>query len=350
MKRVVMIGPSPSAKGGMASVIGVLLRNGYVDVGDCVFIPTHISGNRWQKALLAASSLLRLAGLLVRGQVSLLHAHVASDASFWRKSAFIVLARVFSCPVIFHLHSGEFPLFLSQRLNSWQRWFAHRVMRSSRCAFVLCHSAGTLLEQVGIGRVELMPNPIEIPRAVPPRLAGKDVLFLGRLDDKKGVYDLLRAFPALLAEHPQARLVLAGEGEVDQVRQLARELGIDAALELPGWIDAQQRTDLLAQAGAFVLPSRFEQMPMVVLEAMVAGTPVVATKVGAVDEMLEQGDCGVLVDVGSPTQLAAALIEVLGGGAQVEQRALRAQARVRTVYAVDVVLATLRRYYEELKR
>lgn len=349
MKRVVMIGPSPSAKGGMASVIGVMLRNGYADGGDCIFIPTHISGNRWQKAGLALRSLLHFAVLLLTGRVALLHAHVASDASFWRKSLFIMLARLFGCPVIFHLHSGEFPLFLAQRLTPWQRWIAHRVMRSSSCAFVLCHSAGILLEQLGVARVELMPNPIEIPALIPPRAAGKDVLFLGRLDDKKGVYDLLRAFPAVLAQQPQARLVLAGEGEVEQVRLLARELGIEAALVLPGWINAQQRTELLAQAGAFVLPSRFEQMPMVVLEAMVAGTPVVATRVGAVDEMLEHGACGVLVEVGSPAQLADGLIEVLGAGAPVAQRAQLAQVRVRAVYAVDVVLATLRRYYRELR-
>jgi glycosyltransferase involved in cell wall biosynthesis len=349
MKRVIMIGPSPSAKGGIATVIGTLLRNGYAEHGDCEFVATHVSGSTARKALTALRALLRVSWLLASGQAGLLHAHVASDASFWRKALFIRLAQLSGCPVIFHLHSGEFRLFLEQRMSARQRRFAQALMRRATCALVLSDDATALLRGVGVERVELLPNPIQIGASL-PRTPTAEILFLGRLDTKKGVYDLLRAFATVRARVPAARLVLAGEGELGQVRALAVALGLQDAVELPGWVGEEQRSALLARAGAFVLPSHFEQMPMVVLEAMVAGCPVVATRVGGVPCMLAGGECGHVVDVGDEAALAAAMIAVLSDAAEAAAMAARARARVGAEYAVEVVLARLRARYAELKR
>ena len=350
MKRVIMIGPAPSAKGGIATVIGILLRHGYAAHGDCEFVPTHVSGSTARKALTAARALLRVSWLLLSGQAGLLHAHVASDASFWRKALFIRLAQLCGCPVIFHLHSGEFRVFLHQRMSPRQRRFALDLMRRSTCALVLSDDATRLLQQeVGVARVELLPNPIPVA-VTQPRAPSADVLFLGRLDTKKGVYDLLRAFATVKAQVPGARLILAGEGEVPQVQALAAQLGVLDALVLPGWVGEEQRAALLATAGVFVLPSHFEQMPMVVLEAMVAGTPVVATSVGGVPRMLVDGACGHLVAVGDEAGLAAAITGVLTDAPQADAMAARARSRVVEEYAADVVLARLRARYAELKR
>ncbi|MFC7652960.1 glycosyltransferase family 4 protein [Pseudoduganella danionis] len=149
---------------------------------------------------------------------------------------------------------------------------------------------------------------------------------------------------------PEARLILGGEGEFTQVRELASTLGILDVLELPGWVDESQRSQLLARAAAFVLPSHFEQMPMTVLEAMVAGVPVVATRVGGVPCMLEHGDCGKLVDVGDLDALACALVEVLSDRPAAEAMAKRAHQRVLSEYEASVVLSRLQDRYAVLKQ
>ncbi|MYM41659.1 glycosyltransferase family 4 protein [Duganella qianjiadongensis] len=348
MKRVIMIGPSPSAKGGIATVIGTLLRVGYERDGHCRFIQTHISAGLVRKAWVALWALLRVTCLMATGQVALLHAHVASEASFWRKAIFIRVAQFFGCPVIFHLHSGEFRVFLEQRMSPGQRKFAVALMRRVDYALVLSDDAAQLLSGIGVRNIELLPNPIEINRVSPARQTSSEILFLGRLDNKKGVYDLLRAFKYVRDQVPEARLILGGEGEVAQVRELATALGILNAVELPGWVNEAQRSVLLARAAVFVLPSHFEQMPMTVLEAMVAGVPVVATRVGGVPCMLENGACGKLVDVADLDALASAITGLLVDRPAAQAMAERAHQRVLKEYEAGVVLSRLQERYAAL--
>ncbi|MFP5390659.1 MAG: hypothetical protein ACLGI6_03805, partial [Gammaproteobacteria bacterium] len=90
----------------MASVIRTLLEHGYETGGRCRFIATQTHKGAASKAVRAVAALAEFAVLLARGRVALLHVHVASGVSFWRKAAFIMLARAAGCPVIFHLHGG----------------------------------------------------------------------------------------------------------------------------------------------------------------------------------------------------------------------------------------------------
>ena len=132
-------------RGGIASVIGILLAHGYEDDGSCRFIPTHVDGSRVRKAICAAHALARLTGLLVRGKVALLHVHVASGPSFWRKAVFIGVARLFGRPVLFHLHGGHFRNFVDIQLTGWRQKLAKRIVASSTFGFALTEPAAAWL-------------------------------------------------------------------------------------------------------------------------------------------------------------------------------------------------------------
>lgn len=343
-----MIGPSPQARGGMATVIATLLEHGYGERGRCRFIATHVDGNVLRKAGRAGAALLQLLLLLARRDVALLHVHVASGVSFWRKSLFIAAARLFGVPVLFHLHGGEFRDFLERRLSGWRRRLAYRLIGASAAAFALTQSsAAWLREQCAIVNVEVFPNPIAASTGR-PRAPRGEILFIGRLEEKKGVYDLLRAFAAVLERRPDARLILAGEGDTTGVLALAQALDIAHRLELPGWIDAARKADMLASAAVFVLPSWHEQMPMVVLEAMAAGTPVVATAVGAIPEMLLHGSAGSIIaprDIGC---MSASILRIMDDNILADMYSMTGLERVRSEYMVESVLQRLRRRYEEL--
>ncbi len=347
MKRVVMIGPSPAARGGMATVIGTLLQHGYAQAGDCEFIATHVDGSLALKLRTAVQALAHFSWLLATGRVALLHAHVASGVSFWRKSLFIGLAHIFGRPVIFHLHGGEFRAFVDQRLPNWQRGLALALIRRSACGFALTGDAAEWLKRrVGMPQVEVFPNPIAVRPA--PREASLDVLFLGRIEEKKGVFDLIRGFAWVHKQLPAARLVLAGEGAVGEAEALATALKIGDAVIFPGWVGEEARAHWLSRAAVFVLPSHYEQMPMAVLEAMAAGVPVVATRVGAVEDMLEKGRCGVVLEVGDVTGLGAAILKILTDEQNASALADRASDRVCSVYSAMMVIARLKQHYREL--
>lgn len=348
MKSVIMIGPSPAARGGMASVIQTYLAHGYEEGGRCRFIATHVDGGPLRKALRALAALLQFVGLLIGGRVAVLHVHLASGVSFWRKAPFMAAARLFRRPVLVHLHGGEFIDFIDVRLSGWRQRYALGLLRDAAAAFALTEvSAAWLRARAGLKTVEVFPNPIA--GAAPlPRRPGRSVLFLGRLEEKKGVFDLIRAFAAVQAQSPDARLVLAGDGDADGARALAAELGVAGCVRLPGWVEADARAALLAEAAVFVLPSHKEQMPMSILEAMMATVPVVATDVGAVPHMLDQGKCGFIVEVSNIPQLAACILRILDDNVLADMISERGLARVKSEYMVGTVLRRLRQRYEEL--
>src|SRR5262249_26378170 len=134
------------------------------------------------------------------------------------------------------------------------------------------------------------------------------VAFVGKCDAGKGIFDLLDA----IARNPAARLVCAGDGDLEGVRRRADELGLASRVKLTGWIGAGARADLLRTCSVFALPSHAEGVPMSLLEAMAAGCPAVASAVGGIPDVVRHGANGLLVTPGDPSSLAHALGRILG--------------------------------------
>jgi glycosyltransferase involved in cell wall biosynthesis len=135
--------------------------------------------------------------------------------------------------------------------------------------------------------------------------------FVGRIVPVKDVPTLLHAFAALVASVPQARLLLVGDGECRvQMESLTRSLGVSELVRFAGW-----QLDLKRVYGAMdvvALTSRNEGTPVALIEALAAGRPVVATMVGGVPDVIQDGDTGLLVPPGDPDALAAALARMAG--------------------------------------
>jgi glycosyltransferase involved in cell wall biosynthesis len=164
------------------------------------------------------------------------------------------------------------------------------------------------------------------------------ILFIGRLRTRKAVAVLLAAFARVRARLPEARLVLVGDGE--QRTALAAQvaaLQIDGAVELAGALGRAATEERLASADVLCLPSTYEGFPLVVLEAMAAGLPVVATAVAGVPEAVEHGVTGLLVPPEDDVALAAALVAVLADPAGA--RAMGAAGRQRVVERFTIATA-----------
>jgi glycosyltransferase involved in cell wall biosynthesis len=157
-------------------------------------------------------------------------------------------------------------------------------------------------------------NGIDVPSGGPSPAQRSEppyVLALGTVEPRKDLPGLVAAFDRVASSHPDLRLVVAGrdgwgvEGFDMAVANAVHRDRIDRL----GWIDDDARSDLLTGASVLAYPSRYEGFGLPPLEAMAAGTPVVATTAGALPEVL--GDAADLVPVGDVDALAAALITVL---------------------------------------
>ena len=139
----------------------------------------------------------------------------------------------------------------------------------------------------------------------------KLVLTVARFVEQKGHHFLLQAMPTILAACPTAQFLWVGEGPLqEELQHEVQERGLESAVRFLG-----QRDDvpaLLAASDLVVLPSLFEGLPLIILEAMAAGRPVVATWTSGIDEAVLDGTTGRLVPPGNPQELAAGVVETLG--------------------------------------
>jgi glycosyltransferase involved in cell wall biosynthesis len=128
---------------------------------------------------------------------------------------------------------------------------------------------------------------------------------------RKGIFDLLHAAAQLPTRSPPWQLTVAGGGEIEECATLAHRLGIADRVAFAGWVDQARARVLLAEADLLVLPSYDEGLPLVILEALGMGTPVLCTPVGAIPEVLEDLRTAVFVRPGDPAELSLKLQRLL---------------------------------------
>lgn len=348
--RIVMIGTAIDTQGGISTVVSVLERAGLFDRCRVTYITTHRDGGLGGKLATLAQAWIRYMRLLVTGNAALVHAHTASRASFWRKSLFFLPAFLLRVPVILHLHGSEFHMFYGEECSVWARWFVHFVFRRVNQVVVLSESWGRWVRSsFPAAKVRVIPNPILVPELMSLTVRSSlTLLFLGRLGERKGVYDLLRAVSTLVSTFPELRVLLCGDGDLEAVQTQADALEISGHVELLGWVRGAEKLHLLEQATVYVLPSYNEGLPMSVLEAMAHGLPVVSTPVGGIPEAVSDGMEGFLVPPGDVVGLADRLQRLLSDEQLRTSMGEAARAKVEQCYSAGVVVPQFEALYLEL--
>lgn len=180
--------------------------------------------------------------------------------------------------------------------------------------------------------------------------AGRTVFHVGRLVPEKGAGVLLEAFPEVLREFPDARLVIAGTGPWEgELRRRAAALGLGDRVQFTGYVDDARLAHLYAGAAVTVVPSTYEPFGIVALEAMQAGTPVVVSDTGGLSEIVEHGVDGRKALPGHPGSLAEQILAVLRDPAGARRMAAAARRKVTSGYTWDgVARATADQYGQVL--
>lgn len=176
-----------------------------------------------------------------------------------------------------------------------------------------------------------------------PALDGTVVGNVARLAEQKGHRTLIEAVPAVLERHPEARFVIAGEGELrEEIEQLAEPFGGHVSI-LGNRSDV---ADLLASFDVFAYPSRFEGLCLAVIEAQAAGVPVVATPVGGIRETVLDGETGFLVPIGDAAALAERISYVLDHPEEAHRVADEGRRRARARFSQERMVAETLALYE----
>ncbi|SFI48478.1 glycosyltransferase [Albimonas pacifica] len=294
--------------------------------------PPGLRGGLWQLFYFLEAGVL--AERLRASGAGWLHHHFADSSG----SVALLAAEIAGLPRSFTLHGpAEFYAPEKWRLD----------VKIARARFVACIShfarAQCMLfsDRGDWGKLRIVHCGVE-PAAYAPqpgRPPGKRMVFVGRLAPEKGLPVLLEAFASVRARHAEAELALIGDGpsrpEIEA--QIARG-GVGGAVEILGFLPPEAVAAELSRADLLVLPSFAEGLPVVLMEALATGIPAVATRIAAVEELVEPGVCGLTVAPGDAAGLAEAMDRLLGDPAL---RARMGEAgRARVVAEFDVARET----------
>jgi glycosyltransferase involved in cell wall biosynthesis len=239
-------------------------------------------------------------------------------------------------------------------LDRWTNWLVAANVCVSRSV------ADFSIAQAGLSpkKIVVIPNGVDVARfstARPAALspfgipAGSQVvLTVGRLDRQKGLHDLLDAAALLMPKYRQVHFLLVGKGsERPVIDRSIREKGLMDRMHLTGW--RSDIPELLAAGYALILSSHWEGMPNVILEAMAAGLPVVATQVEGTSELVHHGQTGFLVPPQSPRELAAALEALLADPSRAAAMGHAGRARVSADFPWEKMVARYDELYQSLR-
>jgi glycosyltransferase involved in cell wall biosynthesis len=334
--------------GGIASAVALLRSSRLFRDWPIRYVPTHCDGSSLRKFAIAIRAFATFVGLLALNRARLVHAHSASDASFWRKSVFVTTAFIARVPVVFHMHGAEFISFWREGSSLRKAVIKEILTRSSTVISLSDSWRKDLLTIAPAARVVVVPNPVEV-RARDNRFRHPcRLLFLGRIGDRKGSFDLLQALAIVKSLHGEVRLYCGGDGELARFSGRAGELGLAANVVLLGWVRGMAKHRQLSRATLFVLPSHAEGLPMALLEAMACGVPVITTPVGGIPELVRDGVDGLLVPPGDPRALAEAIDRLLSDEKLRERLAASAWDRVASRYSVPSVVDRIEDVYRRL--
>jgi L-malate glycosyltransferase len=220
---------------------------------------------------------------------------------------------------------------------------AHRIVANSEAA-----AARLRREGVSGRRVIVIPNGIDLSRfPAAGRRSRRVITTVANLRPGKGHEVLLGAVARLARTHPDLRLQVIGDGPLRRALDArSRALNIADRVVFLGHQDDIPRR--LGESGVFVLPSFMEAFPNSVMEAMAAGLPVVATRVGGIPELVSDGRDGLLVPAGDEAALAAAIARVLDDPALADALGDAARAAIRARFSFERTVAAFERLYLDL--
>lgn len=315
--RLTMLGPSPEHPGGITKVVESWRKGGLAQLVELREIHT----SRWddpreRQAAQAAIALAQLLLLLIRRESDVVFLHVSTGGSLFRKFAAAGLARLFKVPYVVQIHSGEYEDWVTRSFSA--RWISRLLFSHSAAVIVVAERWIELARRLGASKVRALPNALSLDEreafaAAAANAATRSIptlLYYGRWSPVKGP-DRIAAALANISENDY-KIRLFGNGDRKWMEEAFAVLP-PGHVTIGGWIGLSGKANELASATALIVPSRSEGFGQVLIEARAVGTPVVASAVGGVEEILDGYDLALLVAAGDDDALRSSLERVVRG-------------------------------------
>lgn len=365
-RRILVTGPSLDQVGGMATVIQRMLAARCPGF-EFQFLPDTSNDGRISGGAYRPGRLLRSIARHVRHfacfiaairhrDIVAVHLHTCSGISFYRASADLLAALLLGKKALLHVHGARFDRFAAEARAIGRPFIRWILGCANRVIALSLHWEAELRRICPEARIVVLRNAVALsafPTPLPPGDRRVRFLFAARMDEWKGVDDLLAAAEVLTRRgYTDFELVLAGPagsaGDAAVLNAKIEQFGLINLARYVGPLTSDQVQRALEATHVHVQPSHHEGLPMAVLEAMAAGRPVIATRVGALPEVIRDGVEGLLVPPRTPTALADAMESLLDSPKRRTAMGAAGYERIKDSFSLERFEAELGAMYHAL--
>jgi glycosyltransferase involved in cell wall biosynthesis len=367
-KRVLVIGPLPPPYGGIATVIESIvnseLRRDYsfemFNRSESLYDPGTSSFHR---KIIKVRRAWNLFNSLWSGGYDFIHLH-GSTSGFLGDTLVMIVAFVTGSKVLLHLHGTDWERFYGS-VSLFRRFYVRIGLAIPKRIVVLYDLWAQNIRKIDPRiNVRVIRNFVpDCPSPGQERLAllRKDLAIrddefvissIGRVGWRKGSFDIVEAAKQVVGECKDCKILLVGGeenvGEMNQLKEAVDKNKLDQWVKLIGEVDIEDVPLFLGISDVFVLPSYYEGMPMSIIEAMRSGKAIISTKVGAIPDMIESRVSGILINPGSPDEIADSILTLKGDIPLREKLSSQARKAFESGFETSRVLLSLRELYQEM--
>ena len=301
---------------------------------------SYVDGGKIKKVLFSIWAFLIF--YLTKRNYDIYHIHVASRGSTFRKGYYVRAAKKWGKRIILHIHGAQYMKFYNE-ISDKKKSKVISILKSADMVIALSKDWKDKFDHTfGLTNCVVLENGINMERLAPavtsPEIYQNAFVTLGRLGKRKGTYDLVEAVEIALKTVPDIKVYLAGDGDVNQIRQLVQKKNLTENIKVVGWANYEKKIELLKHVSTVVLPSYNEGLPMSVLEGMACRKAIISTKV-------KEGN-GILVEAGDVKKLAKALIICSSDTELLCKMANKNMEIIKEHYNMQVMHKRLANYYE----
>lgn len=346
---IYMVGPSLATKGGISSVLAYYKAN-LSERFPYRFIASYSGESRLLDFVLFGLSFLRVLFLAVINPSAVFHIHASTGGSFLRKAILLRVITMAGRTCILHIHGADYDSFIdhaSARLlkyilrflrgadaiivlsRSWQEYFSKYVEPDK--LFVVNNPAPIILERLKAGSTS---EPLHM-------------VFTGLIGHRKGAFDIIEALAGIPGEG--WTLDMFGNGEVKQLRQRIQEMHLNDRIHVFEWM---RHEDLMARYVDYqvqLLPSWAEGQPMSLLEGLGSGLALIASRVGGIPELLDDGENGIFVSPGNTAEIQEAIERCLAHRDMVETMRNNSLRKAKDLFSREAVTTQMLRVYRHAR-
>lgn len=352
MKKVLMIGPARNVKGGMTTVVNDFL-DAFCDKKNISikYLETINDKNIFLKFIKEKSGLIYFRFII--SSYDILHVHMASRRSTFRKLKYIRIAKEKNKKVVLHMHGGGFIKFYREELDKNQKKYINKMLKKVDKIITLTLEMKKFLEnelKIESKKIEIISNGVKIPKKHIRKSENIDpsIVFLGRIVENKGIFDVIPLISKIKTLEPNVKLHICGSGEEKKLLNIIKKYDVNDNVVMHGWVDNSSKEKIFKNCSFFILTSYFEAMPMSLLESMSYGLIPFVSNVGSISEIVKNDYNGKIYNLKDIDKIPYDFINIYKNFENLHRLSENAYKTVCENYNLEKNVSNVIRIYDEL--